>query len=168
MATVDFDATTVEPSAPRDLIPAGTYLMQIVASDLKTTKAGDGQYLELQLDILEGPHAGRKLWDRLNLVSRTQQAVDIARRTFSAICHAVGVLQIRDSEQLHFRPLLVTVKVKPAGPDKRGVHREARNEIAGYVAASGRGTPPRTPAPSAGATQPASRGMENTPWRKTG
>lgn len=130
-----FDANNVEPSAPREILPPGDYVVQIVDSEMAETKAGNGQMLKLTMDIMEGPHAGRKLWDRLNLVNPNAQAVEIAQRTLSAICHAIGRLQVSDSEQLHFSPMIATVKVKPAGADKYGTHRDAQNEISGYKAA---------------------------------
>lgn len=90
MAQIAFDASGVEPAAPLELLPPGKYVAQIVQSEMQPTKLGDGQMLCLELDILEGPHRGRKLWDRLNLVNRSQQTMEIAQRTLSAICHAVG------------------------------------------------------------------------------
>ena len=64
---------------------------------MRPTKDGGGQYLWLELDVLEGPLAGRKLFDRLNLVNASAQTVEIAQRTLSAICHATGRLQVQDS-----------------------------------------------------------------------
>jgi hypothetical protein len=108
-----FDATAVEPTAPFEPLPAGRYVVQIVASEMRPTKDGSGQYLWLEMDVLEGDQQGRKLWDRLNLVNPNAQAVEIAQRTLSAICHAVGKLQVQDSDELHLIPMLADVKVQP-------------------------------------------------------
>jgi hypothetical protein len=107
-----FDANTVEPSN-FDVFPAGKYLAQIVSSEMRPTKDGRGQYLFLELDILEGPFAGRKLFDRLNLVNDNPDTVDIATRTLSSICRATGQMQVKDSEQLHLIPLIADVRVRP-------------------------------------------------------
>ena len=107
-----FDANTVEPSN-FDVFPAGKYLAQIVASEMRPTKDGRGQYLFLELDILEGLFAGRKLFDRLNLVNDNPDTVDIATRTLSSICRATGQMQVKDSEQLHLIPLIADVRVRP-------------------------------------------------------
>jgi hypothetical protein len=107
-----FDANAVEPSN-YDVFPAGKYLSQIVASEMRPTKDGRGQYLFLELDILEGPFAGRKLFDRLNLVNDNPDTVDIATRTLSSICRATGQMQVKDSEQLHLIPLIADVRVRP-------------------------------------------------------
>ena len=160
-----FDASSVEPAAPFDVIPAGKYLAQIVNSEMRDTKNGAGQYLSMELDIVEGPFQGRKLFDRLNLVNPNQQAVDIAQRTLSALCRAAGKMQVTDSEQLHHIPVIVTVKVRPAGPDKGGVEREAQNEVRGYESASG-ARPAPAARPSSSASRPAAPAPATAPWRK--
>ena len=107
-----FDANSVEPSN-FDVYPAGKYLSQIVSSEMRPTKDGRGQYLFLELDILEGQFAGRKLFDRLNLVNDNPDTVDIATRTLSSICRATGQMQVKDSEQLHLIPMIADVRVRP-------------------------------------------------------
>lgn len=168
-----FDANSVAPSAPMEVLPPGKYPVQIVNSEMRSTKDNKGQYLWLELDILDGQFQGRKLWDRLNLVNGNQQAVEIAQRALSAICHATGQMAVSDSEQLHYKPMLATVKVKPAGPDNQGVHREAQNEVRGYeaMAAPAASYPaPRqqTQAPVQAAAKPAAQAAASTPpWRRT-
>jgi hypothetical protein len=167
-----FDATNVEPSAPIEILPPGKYPVQIVKSEMKDTKAGTGQLLALEMEIIDGPAKGRKLWENLNLVNPNPQAQEIAQRTLSAICHAVGRLQVSDSEELHFKPMIATVEVEPEGPDKNGVHRKARNSIKGFSAASGATAAPsfqpqqrpvnNPPPPPQAAARPASA----APWRR--
>jgi Protein of unknown function (DUF669) len=108
-----FDATTIEPNKPLEPLPPGRYLVQIVNSEMRPTKDGMGQLLWLELDVLEGEYAGRKLFDRLNLINANPTTVEIAQRTLSAICHAVDKMQVDDSEQLHLIPITADVKVQP-------------------------------------------------------
>lgn len=108
-----FDASSVEPSSGYEVYPPGKYLGQIVASEMRATKDGAGQYLYLELDILEGPYAGRKLFDRLNLVNANPDTVQIAQRTLSSICRAVGKMQVSNSEQLHLVAMTLDVRVRP-------------------------------------------------------
>jgi hypothetical protein len=108
----EFDANNVEPSAPRENLPPDDYVMHIKASEMKPTKKGNGQYLLLDLEVLEGPFKGRHVFDRLNLDNPNETAVEIANKTLSAICHAVGVLRVKDSNQLHNRKMIVTVDVE--------------------------------------------------------
>ena len=89
-----FDATSVEPTTAYELLPAGKYRAQIVESEMRVTKNGMGQFLWLMLDILEGEHKGRKIFDQLNLVNPNPTTVEIAQRTLSAICHATGKMQV--------------------------------------------------------------------------
>ncbi len=63
----NFNANNVEPQTEFDAIPAGKYLAVITSSEMKPTKSGNGAYLELTFDVIEGEFKGRKLWARLNL-----------------------------------------------------------------------------------------------------
>jgi hypothetical protein len=145
-----FDANTVEPTATYEPIPAGWYKAVFTASEEKPTKAQTGSYLQLTAEVIEGEHRGRKLIERLNLNNPNSTAVEIAQRTLSAICRATGVMTPRDSSDLHDKPFMVQVKVKP-GDGNYG----PSNEIGGYEAASG-GAP--TAAPAASAATP--------PWKR--
>jgi len=122
-----FDAEKVEPQSDFEAIPAGKYMAIISNSEFKQTKKGTGSYLELTFQIIEGAFKNRNLWTRLNLDNPNAQAVQIAQGELSAICRAVGVLQPKDSVELHNLPLLVTVKVKI-----REDNGDATNEIKGY------------------------------------
>ena len=144
-----FDAANVDPNAGFEVYPAGKYLAQIVASEMRPTKDGRGQYLFLELDILEGPFAGRKLFDRLNLVNDNPDTVDIATRTLSAICRATGQMQVKDSEQLHLIPLIADVRVRPP----KGQYGES-NSIR-YLPRNAAAPAPATRAPAAYASAPA-------------
>jgi hypothetical protein len=108
-----FDATTVEPIDTYEVLPVGKYLAQIVNSEMRVTKDGSGQYLFLEIDVLDGRYVGRKLFDRIHLVNPNPEAVQIAQRTLSSICRAVGKLQVSDSSQLHLTPFIADVRVRP-------------------------------------------------------
>src|SRR3954463_8318121 len=118
-----FDAHSVEPNTPFEVIPAWKYHVQITNSEMRDTKGGTGQYLWMELAIIDGPHANKRLFERLNLVNPNEKAVEISQRTLSAICRATGQMSVTDSEQLHHKSMVATVKVRPAGPDKNGIHR---------------------------------------------
>ena len=120
-----FDANEVEPTGTFEAIPAGEYEVAIVDSEMRKTSKGDGEDLNLELEVLKGPHANRKLWDKLNLYNPSEKAVQIARGTLSAICRAVGVMTPQDSSELYGRPLLAVVGVY----EYQG---RLRNEIRGY------------------------------------
>jgi hypothetical protein len=117
MATLNFDATQVEPNAPMEAIPADWYNFTIVESEMKPTKSGEGSYLTLQMKVMDGEYAGRMVFDRLNLNNKNPVAVEIAYRQLSAYCHATGVVQVQDSQQLHGIPFKakVSVRTDPSG-----------------------------------------------------
>lgn len=110
-AEMNFNAGDVPPSTSPPPVPAGQYRVHAVESGVKPTKDGKGRYLEIVFQVLDGEYKGRKIWDRLNIVNPNQKTQEIAQRTLSAICHAVGVLKLGNSSQLHHIPLLVRVKV---------------------------------------------------------
>jgi len=137
-----FNANEVEPTTSFDPIPAGKYLVAITESEMKPTKSGAGSYLQLTFTIIEGEYKGRVLWSRLNLNNANATAVKIARGELSAICRSVGVMQPRDSVELHNIPLVIVVKVK-----KRQDTGELTNEVKGYEAkAAAAGQPQQAPA----------------------
>jgi hypothetical protein len=168
-----FDATNIEPAKPFEVLPPGKYPAQIVNSETRVTKDGGGQYLWLELDVLEGPLAGRKLFDRLNLVNASAQTVEIAQRTLSAICHATGRLQVQDSAELHLIPMIADVTVKPPKNgygESNKVHYLPLERGAGVAPAkpgapAAATTPPQPPARPAAPSTPAA-GFASAPWKR--
>lgn len=152
MAQLNFDATQVAPAVGLDPVPAGWYNCIMEKSEMKPTKDGAGAYLECQYNIVDGQYAGRKLFDRLNLRNSNPQAQEIAFKTLSAIAHAVGVLHVADSQQLHNIPLKVRAKVRPADGQY-----EASNDVTGYknINEGNNGAAPGAPGAPGGFTPPA-------------
>ena len=139
----NFNANEVEPTSSFEPIPAGKYLAAITDSELKATKNGSGRYLQFTFTIIEGEYKNRVLWARLNLENPNATAVKIARAELSAICHATGVLQPRDSVELHNIPLAIIVKLR-----KRDDNGELSNEIKGYERKGAPEQAPQAPATS--------------------
>src|SRR5690606_3814841 len=99
------------------------------------TKNGKGEYLQIEFEVIEGPHKGRKVWDRLTLKHPNEQTVQIARGTLSAICRAVNVMAPKDSIELHNLPLIISVGCK-----NRDDNGEPTNVIKGYAKRESAGT----------------------------
>lgn len=152
MATLNFNANEVPPAEALEAVPAGKYNAVIIESEVKPTKSGNGHFLELTFEIIEGELKGRKVWARLNLDNPSPQAVQIAKGELSAICHAVGVMHPMDSAELHNLPLEISVKCR-----KREDSDELSNEIKGY-AKKDSSTAPAAPAPQAMKDSP--------PWKR--
>jgi hypothetical protein len=146
-----FDANAVEPQQSMEPLPAGWYRAVITASEEKPTKAQTGSFLMMTLEVIEGQHQGRKVFERLNLNNPNATAVEIAQRTLSSICRAVGVMTPRNSSDLHDKPFMVKLAVKPADGQY-----SASNDIKEY-AAQDKG-PAAAAAPAASSSTP--------PWKR--
>lgn len=158
MANFNFNAAAVEPMAPRSYapLPNGEYEMIITKSDMKATKAGTGQYLELEMQVVTGEHSGRRHWERLNVINPNKQAEDIARSALAALCTAVNKVEMEDTTELHDIPFIAHVEIDRKEPD--------RNRIVGYSSAD---AAPAAPAPKATpAARPAAQAATGgkKPW----
>lgn len=148
MATLNFDANAIQPDTSFEPIPAGWYNAVIDESEMKPTRDGSGAYLALRFNIIDGQYAGRKVFTRLNLRNQNPVAQDIAQKQLSTICHAVNVLNVQDSSQLHALPMQIRVKVTN---DPTGQY-DPSNEISGYKAvgaSNGQGVAAPLAAPAA-------------------
>lgn len=112
MALLNFDANQVAPDmGVMDPVPEGWYNVMIDESELAPTKNGDGAILKLRFKVVDGTFIGRNIYGRLNIRNANEVAQRIALAQLSAIAHAVGVLQVADSQMLHNLPLKIRVKV---------------------------------------------------------
>lgn len=132
MAQFNFDASTVAPQASTGPVPAGTYLAQIIESDVKPLNSGNGTGLKLTFEIIDGQHKGRKIWENLNIQHNSEETQRIAQSQLSALCHAVNVIKLQDTAALHHKPVTIKVVVREA---KDGY--QASNNIKGYEASNG-------------------------------
>jgi hypothetical protein len=132
MAQFNFDASTVAPQASSGPVPAGTYLAQIIESDVAPLKSGKGTGLKLTFEIIDGQYKGRRIWENLNIQHENDETQRIAQSQLSALCHAVNVIKLQDTAALHHKPVHVRVVVREA----QGQF-QASNNIKGYESAGG-------------------------------
>lgn len=183
MAQLNFDARQVDPQQSFEPIPAGWYNMMIVESEMKPTSNGQGAYLQLSLKVVDGQYAGRQVFDRLNLQNQNPVAAEIAYKRLSAYCHATGVIQVQDSQQLHGIPLKARVSVRTDSTGQYDPSNEIKavkhiNEETGTTAAPAQQwqQPPAQQAPAPQQFQqpqfqqpapqqaPAQGGAQTPPW----
>ena len=145
------DCNNVEPRAAFEPFE-GTFRAHITDSEMKATKAGNGEYLALKLEVMDGPLKGRTAFDNLNLDNPSEKAMEIAYQTLSAIGHATGVLNISDSEQVHHRPMLVTFAIDGA-----------YTRVKGYASIDDASHPSMAPHAAA----PAAPAPAKKPWERT-
>jgi len=100
-------------------LPAGDYMAKIVKTEMKMAKKKpgqkvNGQYLSVQLKIMNGKYKDRTVFRNLNLINDSQQAVEIASQELATICAACEKENVEDTEVLHDVPMVITLVKKPA------------------------------------------------------
>ncbi|MEJ7804372.1 MAG: DUF669 domain-containing protein, partial [Telluria sp.] len=103
------------PASTYGAMPPGLYAVMATASERKTTKKGDGEYLQFTVDVLEEKYNNKKLWVRLNLWNSNPTAVSIAKEELAAFCLAVGIPAPEDSSELLNIPFVVQLGVESDG-----------------------------------------------------
>lgn len=156
MATFHFNANEVEPDSGFGVIPAGTYIAQVVDSDVRENRNKNGSYMALQFEILDGEFKGRRVFTNLTVTHKNKTAEQIGQAQLSALCRAVGVMQLTETSQLHNRPLNIKVKIT-----KSEQYGES-NDINGFEAINGGAAPAPAPASAPATTKPAN----TPPWER--
>jgi len=166
MALLNFNAAEVEPSQGFQAVPTDWYTCTIEQSEMRATNDEKGAYLWLMFGIVDGEYAGQKLFTNLNIENANPKTVKIAYGQLSAIAHAVGVLNVENSELLHDIPLKVRAKYQPANPpyDEQNQLTAFKNvnevtHSAGAVAAKPAKAAPATKAP------PAAKASAKEAWK---
>jgi hypothetical protein len=160
--TESFDiATLPESTSGFDPLPAGWYQATIASTDLKTTKAGNGQYIKLRYDIVGPTHQGRVVFGNLNVFNPNPKAEEIGREQLRALMLAAGLSKLQDTDEL----VGATVQIKLA--IRNDPQYGSSNEVQGFKALNGGSMPRPSTAPAAApaaAQAPAGRGAP--PWAK--
>lgn len=126
-----FDATAHDTTqSDYAELPNGIYRVEIEASEVKQTANGKGTILKVTNTVIEPEeYAGRKLFNNYNLENESAQAQEIGQKQFASLCRAIGVAEVDDSEDLHFKAY--TVKIGLGKPSRDGQY-PARAEIKRY------------------------------------
>ena len=119
--------------------PAGDYNLLIEEAEIKRTKNGEGQYLALRLQVLDGPHKGRLLFDRITIQHSNDKAVEIGRKALIVLSRAIGQA-VSESAQLLNKTCRAKVKIRP---EQNGY--AASNEVAWYIGPVTSAAPPPRP-----------------------
>lgn len=161
MASIQFDASNVAPADSFDCLPKGKYLCMAVASQIKPTKKGDGEYLEITFEVIDGQGKGRKVWERLNIRNANKKAEEISQRQLSALCRAVGVMNLQDTDQLHNIPVTLEIDVE----QREGY--DPQNRVKAYHASGNAAPVASTAALRATAPTATAANSSTTPvWKK--
>lgn len=152
MAELQFNSANVEPQQSFDPIPKGWYDLNIESCELKPTKAGTGSYLSLQLKVQGGEFNNRTVFDMITYSNPNAQAVEIGHRKLSALCRAVGIVELKSTDMLLNRLVAAKVGIKI---DKTGEY-DPQNDVKEYKNAAAATAPvvgnAANPAAGAGAS----------------
>jgi len=157
MALINYpvDKNAVEESF--DVLPAGEYQAIVENSDYVENKTGTGRILKLTYQIIDGPLKGRKIFENLNLENTCAQAQEISRKALNSLSLAVGISTvIKDSSELHNRPLKIDVTVKEDSQYGK------QNRIKKHMSLNGSAIEEEAPGP-----QPVDKkAVKKHPWEK--
>ncbi len=116
-----FDANSVEVEKKTyGTLPKGEYDVNITNSTVKTTRAGDGEYLSVEF-TLSGEYEGRKVWQNYNLRNKNDKTVEIAKQQLKSLCDAIGLSNLHSEDDLLNHDLRVYI-----------IEKDERNEVRGY------------------------------------
>jgi hypothetical protein len=136
MAQFQFNARDVEPDQGRKgAIPAGWYKTMVTKTELKPTGSGEGMMIAVSFQVAEGTYKGAMFFNNFNVQNPNEKAVEIGRKQLSALCHAVNVLEMSDTDQLKNIPFFTRLKLTPAVMDDQNpgvVKYEEKNEPSAY------------------------------------
>ena len=142
-------------------LPAGWYTATISQSELKDTKAGNGQYIKLRYDITGPTHQGRVVFGNLNIKNANPKAEEIGRQQLGDIMRAIGLAKVTDTDQLIGGQIAIKLEVKQ--DEQYGASNEVKGfkSVSGSVAPVAGSIPAKTAAPA-----PAAPAKAAPPWAK--
>lgn len=146
-----------------DPLPPGWYNAHITAAELKPTKDGSGQYINVRYDITGPTHQGRVVFGNLNIRNASAKAEEIGRQQLGELMRAIGLAKVTDTDQLIGGSLQIKLGVRDATEQY-----DAQNEVKGFKAITG-SVPTHAAAfapAQAAAAAPAASGKAAPPWAK--
>jgi hypothetical protein len=195
MAAFDFNAENVNPNEGTgfQIIPKGNYLMLIEKTEINESEDKTALYFKAQVSIVDGPYERQKLFPRITLQHPNETAQRIGQSQFSQLCHAIGKLNIKDTDELTLIPFIgrvdvvnewkaLKIKVDSGKASEKQTkrfdyleangYRDDTNEIREYMPAAGKAAAPATrpasTAPAADARpQPATQPQPQAAATKT-
>ena len=136
-------------------IPAGWYGVTVSKAEVKPTRAGTGEYINLMYTITGPTHQGRTVWGMINIRNPNPKAEEIGLQQLGELLRAMGIAKLSDTDQLLGMALSVKVIIKE---DDQG----EKNEVKGFRALQGGAIPSIKPA--AAPTTATAPPFKNRPW----
>jgi hypothetical protein len=154
-----FDADKVEPLGTFEPMPVGEYLFTVTETRIGPSKKDpENQNLTIEFTVLDGAMKGRKIFDNLCIVHKSEKAVEMAQRKLASITRAVGLHKIGDTDELKGKPLILRVGIRKGDPASQ--YPDDQNDIKEYKSASG------APVCPPNSTSQAPAAAQKMPWEK--
>ena len=156
MSFIDFDLNDEEyTSGDNDFepLPAGWYTAKIASAEVTATKAGTGSYIKMRFDVTGPTHQGRVVFANININNPNPTAEKIGRGQLRAMRDAMGMGELKDTDQLVGGDLQIKLTVKKDETYGDG------NDVKAFKAIGGGSS---TPKPAA--TSNAAPANGNPPW----
>lgn len=116
-------------------LPPGWYSATITGAEIKSTKAGNGEYIAVKYSITGPTHQGRIIFSNLNIKNPNPKAEEIGRQQLGDVMRSIGLARVDDTDQLIGGSLVLKVEVRE--DEKYG----AGNEVKGFKAVAGGSMP---------------------------
>lgn len=130
--TQDITNTKPEDFTP---IPEGQYTLRVAKAEIKSTKDGTGQYINVEFDVIAPSYQGRKIFNMFNISNRNVDAERIGKQQLKSLILAGGVQEpFVDTDQLVGSTVIATVTIRQA----EGGY-EAQNAVKGFKKVGGVG-----------------------------
>jgi hypothetical protein len=137
-----------------DPLPEGWYNVNITGAELKTTKAGTGQYIAIKYTVTGPTMQGRVVFGNLNIKNANVKAEEIGREQLGQIMRATGLAKVTDTDMLIGGSLAIKLSIR------RSEDYGDSNDVKAFKAIAG-AVPTPFGAPSAPAAAPA---KGSPPW----
>jgi hypothetical protein len=108
-----------------EAMPAGVYALQVDKAEVKPTKDGTGEFVELTLKVAEGDYSKRMLRHRFNTKNKSEQAQSIGLSQLKTFLLAAG----HAGKSLSGASDLVGLKVQAVVHLKKDQNGVARPEV---------------------------------------
>jgi len=144
MAIITFSSAAFEaPVSNFDPLPPGEYLAMVTNSEIRDTKAGNGKYITVTMEIIDGKFSGRRIWENFNFINPNKVTVEICEKNMKQLSVACGFPfedKDTDSDAWTNIPFTLVLDINSKDP--------TRNRVKGYQPS---GSPSASSEPAASA-----------------
>ena len=154
-----FDPSQVDEPQGFEPLPTDVdFHWEIADAEIKATKSGYGTMLKVRCNVLGPTHVGRVVFANFNIANASRQAEQIAQQQLGAVCRALNITALSDSDELIGGQFFARCKTKPAKGDY------AASSDIDYSTIRAIGGAPSKPAPTRQAAPAAKPAGKQVPW----